>query len=1439
VRKPRRQKDRETDEDEIRLNREGLPQNPNALHGGRWPAATSEMILRREADASLLTLAPSLSFTAATLADTNAYPPDAMGAIGPEQFVVTLNGRIRVFDKYSGEKEAIDIDSDHFFDSVRNGAQTTDPRVRFDPLSGRWFILMINTTPNNNRILLAVSEGAIITSASAWTFFQFQQNLPAPEGDAGCFADYPSMGIDRHSIYIGINKFCNRTFSNTAAFIIRKSSVLGAGPIIVSAFRDLIDGNPLTGGNGIFTPIGIDNYDPIAEEGYFIGTEANGFGKLVLRRVRYQGGVPVLSPNLYLDVLPTSNSIAVRHKGNLFPAEGRLDSLDDRLFAAHLRRGSIWTAQNIAVDNMGVADEPRTRNGARWYEIGVAGPGAPQLLQAGTLFDPDAPADSFDGLNYWMPSIMPSGQGHALMGFSVAGANEYVNAGVAMRLATDPLGILRAPARITNSTMAYNPPTDTGARSGRRRWGDYSFTSLDPCDEMTFWTIQQFCDSTNSYGLRVARIPAPPPAMPATLNPQSLLPGQATAQITITGLPANGAGYHDPGPGAGCRLRVSISGGVTVKAIHSVTSTTIELEVSTVNATPGLKNITITNPDGQSVTGSNLLTIGACAYDISGGPLTFGAGGGTGLMEVITSGGCGWTGIGSADFIRINGNSGSGNGAINFTVAPNFGPVRRGVLAIAGQSFEIIQDAGAGCDVSLSSSFKQFPAAGGMGSFNVTAAADCGWIATISDPFIRIFLTPSGTGNRRITYLVAENKSVAARTGTITLNNRRFTINQEAAPYEIAIDDGSFETPAGLPQGGTSYRVNRLTPRSYPATLSAVAIHFSLAGGVSAGDPLTVLVGLNPDGDSTIDNTIFAEIPAQVQAVGQFNIFRVPEVTITEGDFVIGMRITHTERVQPVAFDTTPPSRGRSYRSLDGKSFTRTENLTVAGNYGIRARLVRPSNLILNEAPSLIDEACLPMNGAIDPGERVTIELPLRNDGVNPTQNLTASLQPADGITAIEQTQSYGAIAPGEPAIRMAFTFTASGSCGEERELRLNIRDGETNLGTIRYAFRLGAQAQSPQTFSYQGGALAIPDGDPRGISIPLTISGVNARIADLNFLIGGSQCTTAPGAGTVGVDHSWIGDLVFRLTSPAGTMVTFINRAGGGGNGGNNFCQTLLDDDAVGAISINNISSSAAPNAGTFLPSAPLSAFDGENPNGTWTLTVIDDSIGDSGSVRAFSLIIAGFTCCSRPPQGYEADVAPRGKGDDRIAATDWVQIGRFVAGLESPANSGEFQRADCAPLATLGDGRIDLADWVQAGRYISGVNAVRAAGGPGAPLAGTKSPNARALSFFQLASLNDASLLVSVGLPMKIAAASFSLRFDPERWQFLSATSEQGILIVNDQNAKKGWLGFALSLDRWPRPSQRSKLVTLHFTPVGPTRAGVIDAKLADYPIVRDVVQ
>jgi hypothetical protein len=98
------------------------------------------------------------------------------------------------------------------------------------------------------------------------------------------------------------------------------------------------------------------------------------------------------------------------------------------------------------------------------------------------------------------------------------------------------------------------------------------------------------------------------------------------------------------------------------------------------------------------------------------------------------------------------------------------------------------------------------------------------------------------------------------------------------------------------------------------------------------------------------------------------------------------------------------------------------------------------------------------------------------------------------------------------------------------------------------------------------------------------------------------------------------------RLTSPGGTAVDVINRAGGSLNSGNNFCQTVLRDGA--ANSIQNVAVADAPFTGTFAPANPQSAFAGENADGTWILNVTDNALFDTGTVRAFSLETTGFSC-------------------------------------------------------------------------------------------------------------------------------------------------------------------------------------------------------------------
>jgi subtilisin-like proprotein convertase family protein len=99
----------------------------------------------------------------------------------------------------------------------------------------------------------------------------------------------------------------------------------------------------------------------------------------------------------------------------------------------------------------------------------------------------------------------------------------------------------------------------------------------------------------------------------------------------------------------------------------------------------------------------------------------------------------------------------------------------------------------------------------------------------------------------------------------------------------------------------------------------------------------------------------------------------------------------------------------------------------------------------------------------------------------------------------------------------------------------------------------------------------------------------------------------------TVSLTHPATGELTAYLISPAGTKValTAANTAGA------NLTNTTFDDEAGTAVAAG-----AAPYTGRFRPAQPLSAFDGQWPDGLWTLQLDDANTGaNSGTLLGWSL--------------------------------------------------------------------------------------------------------------------------------------------------------------------------------------------------------------------------
>ena len=298
-----------------------------------------------------------------------------------------------------------------------------------------------------------------------------------------------------------------------------------------------------------------------------------------------------------------------------------------------------------------------------------------------------------------------------------------------------------------------------------------------------------------------------------------------------------------------------------------------------------------------------------------------------------------------------------------------------------------------------------------------------------------------------------------------------------------------------------------------------------------------------------------------------------------------------------------------------------TQTVTVAGGGTATVNCcLTPIPVIAAMGATITAESCQPANGAIDPGETVTVSFGVKNTGTADTVNLVGTLQATGGVTSPSGPQNYGVVVAGGATVTRTFTFTANGTCGGTITASLQLQDGNSNLGTVTYSFNLGALG-APTTTNYSSGNIAVSIIDSGTVDVPITISDTGV-VQDINV--------------RVRLNHTFDSDLVISLVAPDNTIVPLAaNRGGSGDNFGTgaNDCSgtpTIFDDSAATAISAGT-----APFAGTFRPESVLSAMNGKPSNGTWKLRVQDTADLDVGTIGCFTIEMtrAAYVCCTTVP--------------------------------------------------------------------------------------------------------------------------------------------------------------------------------------------------------------
>lgn len=230
---------------------------------------------------------------------------------------------------------------------------------------------------------------------------------------------------------------------------------------------------------------------------------------------------------------------------------------------------------------------------------------------------------------------------------------------------------------------------------------------------------------------------------------------------------------------------------------------------------------------------------------------------------------------------------------------------------------------------------------------------------------------------------------------------------------------------------------------------------------------------------------------------------------------------------------------------------------------------------------------------------------------------------------------------------------------------------------------------------------IAIPDNDAAGVSSNLTVPAGGA-IIDINV--------------DIDIVHTWIGDLVIEL-SHNGTTVTLIDRNGCNSDD----IDGTFDDE--GSVANNTC---AAPLSGLIIPEEALTAFDGIDQTGTWTLTVFDLAGQDLGVLNEWCLEIttASSTNCysmltnanglqpfEDTPADYESEdwiettdvtvILPGGQVD--FDAADYIHLGpdfqvltggvfnAFIDGCDNGGGGVNLINNDHVPT-TLDKNKVDM---------------------------------------------------------------------------------------------------------------------------------------------------
>ena len=490
-------------------------------------------------------------------------PPDTDGDVGPNHYVEALNVAFRIFDKSGNALTPVTTFNTLFAPLTGtpcSGFNSGDPFVLYDHVADRWLISDFAFASLSGPFYQCVAVSTSPDPAGTYNLYAFQHE----PSHSDWIGDYPKFamwndGGTQNAYFFTVNLFDFIpvvAFEGVRAFALDRASMLAGGPANAIAFTV-----PLAGVGDSYSFVAANfrtgNPPPAGRNEMVLAVDAT-FPGVTLTQVHARffhvdfanpgnstfGLGADHTPNAEITVNPFVQAWTAATY-NLVPQNGtsqKLDTLGDKIMTPVVYQNRNGT-ESLWADQTTMLNFPNGPTAVSWYQFDVTGgtfPATPVQQQEWT--------NGNDGLWRWMASIAVDQNGNTAIGYSTSNTNIFAGIRYAGRLESDPPGNLgQGEAVMTNGGGAQTHSAG--------RWGDYTYTSIDPSNGMDFWHVNEYYTTTSSasWSTKIGKFnfggggisPTPTPtATPSTCSwaAAAPLPTPGVRQVGVY-FPTNGKFY--------------------------------------------------------------------------------------------------------------------------------------------------------------------------------------------------------------------------------------------------------------------------------------------------------------------------------------------------------------------------------------------------------------------------------------------------------------------------------------------------------------------------------------------------------------------------------------------------------------------------------------------------------------------------------------------------------------------------------------------------------------------------------------------------------------------------------------------------------------------------------------------------------------------------------